>query len=155
MGVRIPATGTGDATPIVASDLIAGEHHQYMKLETGDAGTATPVTSTNPLPTGFGKTLKFVAISQGAAATTQLVAADATRKIKVANYVVVLAATGSVKFIDSNGDLTGLMTFGQYGGVAAPGQAASHWFETAVNAPLSIVSNGGAANGHLSYFLEA
>ncbi len=107
------------------------------------------------LPTGQGKTLLFVAIAQGAAGTTQLVAANATKKIKVCSYTFIMSLAGTVKFADGAADLTGAMPIVASGGVSANGQTSSHLFETAVNSALSIVTTVGAATGHLSYFLEA
>ncbi len=51
MAVTIPATGSGTATPVVASDLVAGEHTQFMKLRDGTAGStaAIPGDATNGL----------------------------------------------------------------------------------------------------------
>lgn len=37
--VTLPAQGTGDSTPKVATDLIASEHHQFVKLEDATAGS--------------------------------------------------------------------------------------------------------------------
>ncbi len=44
------ATGAPNGTAI-ATDQIAGVEHQLVKLEFGQAGSATPVSSANPLPT--------------------------------------------------------------------------------------------------------
>lgn len=38
--VTIPATGSGDATPLVATDQIGSAHHQLVKVEWGPADTA-------------------------------------------------------------------------------------------------------------------
>ena len=43
-------TSGGDGSP-VAVDLVAGLTYPIVKLATGDAGTVTPVTSTNRVPT--------------------------------------------------------------------------------------------------------
>lgn len=50
--VTIPATGSGTATPVVATDDIGGVHHQLVKLEWGPADTAnqTDTASGKPLP---------------------------------------------------------------------------------------------------------
>ena len=37
MAVTIPATGTGTATPVVATESITSEHYQFMKLVDGAA----------------------------------------------------------------------------------------------------------------------
>lgn len=101
-----------------------------------------------------GKTLQFVAIAQGAAGTTALVsAAGAGVKIKVVSYVFTLSADGTAKFTGT-GDLTGAMDVAAKGGVVAVGHAQNHLLETAANAALSIVTTGGAAKGHLAYFVE-
>ena len=116
----------------------------------------TKVIGTVNQGTGQGKTLLFGVITQGAAGTTELVAADATKKVKLVSYVVVLDAAGSVKFTDGTADLTGVMPIAANGGVASPGQPAAHLLETAaVNRPLNIVTVTGKAFGHFSYYLEA
>jgi len=51
--VTIPLTGSGDATAIVATDEVGGAQHQYVKLEFGADGTATKVSSSDPLPVTF------------------------------------------------------------------------------------------------------
>ena len=48
--VTIPLTGSGDATAVVATDEVGGAQHQYVKLEFGADGTATKVSSSDPLP---------------------------------------------------------------------------------------------------------
>lgn len=48
--VTIPATGSGDATPIVATDKIGGVDYQRVKLTWGTDGTATDASASNPLP---------------------------------------------------------------------------------------------------------
>ena len=116
------------------------------------AGSAT-IGAVNQT-TGQGKTLLFAAITQSVAGTTQLVAADSTKKIKVVSYVFTLSLAGTVKFTGT-ADLTAAMTFAANGGASAIGAPSAHIMETAVNNALSIVSTVGAANGHISYFLEA
>lgn len=49
--VTIPATGSGTATPVIATDDIAGVHHQAVLLEWGPDGTA------NRTDTASGKSL--------------------------------------------------------------------------------------------------
>lgn len=146
----------------------------FVRLSDGSAAIATLPVSLASLPalaagsanigdvdiasvaTGQGKTLLFGAITQGAAGTTQLVAADATKKVKIASYTIVMDAAGSVKFTDGTVDLSGVMPMAANGGVAQPGQPAGHLLETAaINRPLNIVTVTGKAFGHFSYFLEA
>ena len=42
--VTIPATGSGDATPQVSTDLVSGAHYQYVKLADGTVGGSAPAT---------------------------------------------------------------------------------------------------------------
>lgn len=162
--VRENATTYIHANVVYNSSTLAWERMKQPILEAGSV-TISGLISVGSLPaitgtvtaniaTGGGKTLKFVAIAQTVAGTTTLVVADATKKIKVVNYTLALSALGTTKFIDGIGDLTGAMSIAANGVISANGQASSHLFETAVNSTLSIVTTGGAANGHLSYFLE-
>ena len=48
--VTLPLTGSGDATAIVATDEVGSAHYQYNKLAFGADGTATKVSSADPLP---------------------------------------------------------------------------------------------------------
>lgn len=111
-------------------------------------------TAVATVATGQGKTLVYGSITQGGVGTTLLVAADATRHIKVINYVIVMSAAGNCKFIDSAGDLTGNMPLAANSGVAASSDSSTPWFQTGVNKSLSIVTTGGAVFGHFAYFLE-
>lgn len=47
--VTIPASGTGTATPVVATDDVAGVHYQKVKLDVGGDGASTPVNGTIPV----------------------------------------------------------------------------------------------------------
>lgn len=48
--VTIPASGTGTATPVVATDDVSGVHYQRVKLDVGGDGVALPVVQVD----GFG-----------------------------------------------------------------------------------------------------
>lgn len=118
------------------------------------AAETTKVIGTTNLATGGGRTLLFGAIAQGAAGTTSLVGAQVGLKIKVVSYTFTLSATGTAQFTGPT-VTTGAMDIATNGGVVMVGQVSSHLLETAVNTALSIVTTGGAAKGHFSYFLEA
>jgi hypothetical protein len=108
-------------------------------------GTATGTTG-----------LLFGAISTSSSGDTTLVAADATRKIKVVSYVVVAASAVSVKFKSASNDVTGAEPFAANGGAAVLGTTFAHLFETVANQALVINLSGAVAvGGHFSYFLEA
>jgi hypothetical protein len=153
--VRMSRWDTGTLSWVVwDGSLTAGSLAIGSVVVTSISAGANTIGNVNQT-TGQGKTLLFASIAQGGAGTTQLVAADATKKIKVVSYVFVMSLSGTVKFIDSAGDLTGAMPILTSGGVSAPGQTSSHWFESGVNKSLSIVTTTGAATGHIAYFLEA
>lgn len=144
-GASLPAgtNNIGDVDVLTLPALVAGN------ANIGDVDVAS-------VATGQGKTLLFAAITQAAAGTTQLVAADAAAKIKVVSYVVVLDAAGSFKFADGVADLSGVMPVAANGGVSAVGQPSSHLLETAaVNRALSITTVTGKAFGHIAYIKEA
>ena len=128
----------------------------YAWDATGLTWVRVVADSSGRLIAGSGKTLLFAAIAQGAAGSTTLVSADTTKKIKVVSYAFTMSAIGTAKFTDGTADLTGAFDITQYGGLAVEGDGGNHLFETAaVNRPLNIVTTGGAAKGHIAYFLEA
>jgi hypothetical protein len=100
--------------------------------------------------------LLFAVIDTNSSGDNTIVAADATRKIKVVSYVMVASAAVAVRWKSGAGtSLSGTMAFAANGGVISPGNTASHLFETAVN--TNLVLNLGAAqqvSGHMSYFLQ-
>ncbi len=95
----------------------------------------------------------FGSLSQGAAGTTALVAADATRKVKLVSYQICMDAAGTVQFTDGTANLSGAMAVDDKIDMCA--QPNNHIIETAaINRPLNLVTTTGAAKGHFSYFLE-
>jgi hypothetical protein len=54
MGITIPATGSGTQTPVVATEVISGNHYQFLKLVDPQVGSLDPFgTSANPIFTRF------------------------------------------------------------------------------------------------------
>lgn len=106
-----------------------------------------------------GLTILFAPISGAAAGDNTIVASDATRKIKVLNYVIVADAPVSAKWKSGAGtDLSGAMSLVASSGVSSPvGSPAQSWLlETAVGDALVINLSGAVGlRGHVSYFLEA
>jgi hypothetical protein len=104
---------------------------------------------------GQGTFLQYGVITQAGAGTTQLVAAQGgSLKIKVVSYVFTMSVTGTAKF-SATADLTGVMDISATGGAVVLGQPSVPLFETGANQSLSIVTTGGSAKGHFSYFVEA
>ena len=107
----------------------------------------------DPLSAGFYETAE-VAVSQGAAGTTSIVAGVAGKKIYVTGYELTLDAAGTIKFTEVAGDLSG--TFNA-GGSAAPALIveANHpvvWTSTA-GEDLKITTATGKAQGIVKYYV--
>lgn len=145
--VKISVSASGGGSGFVKD--VAGDKINPATKENQTNGTQVA----NP-SLGQGKTLQYGVITQGGAGTTSLVGAQgASLKIKVVSYVFTIDTAGTVKFTGS-GDLTGAMTLVEKGGAVAISQPSSPLFETGANQALSIVSTGGAVQGHFSYFVE-
>lgn len=64
--VTLPATGSGTATPAVATDDVGGAHYQRMKLDAGGDGVSVPLVAGQQLAAA---SLPVVLASDGGAAT--------------------------------------------------------------------------------------
>ncbi len=84
--VSLPLTGAGGTTATVATDEVSSAHYQYVKPAFGADGTATPVSSANPLPvTGYpviSATANNVGsvVSVGVGASVEVLAANSARR---------------------------------------------------------------------------
>lgn len=112
------------------------------------------VTAT--VPTGGGSTILHAVIDIAAATTTQIVAADATKKIKVLSYFLFSAGTNTVTLKRGTTKVAGEfamtvgMPLGMSGSILAP------VFATAANEALNITTSGiSQLSGHITYILEA
>jgi hypothetical protein len=119
----------------------------------------TPNTSPWLTDNRRGQTILFAAIDHGSSGDNTIVAADATKKIKVLSYQIV--ATGAVDVAWKSGAstaLTGAMALAAAGSVVQVyGGTPSAWIlQTAVNEALVLNLSGAVAvDGHVAYFLEA
>lgn len=96
---------------------------------------------------------KFAAISASSSGNNTLIAAVASKKIRVLSYTLVCttAVTAKLQSGASGTDLTGAMPFGANGGVSAPFNPLGH-FETAVNTLLNLsLGSAVAVAGHICY----
>ena len=48
--VTIPASGTGSATPVIATDDVGGRHFQRIKIDVGAEGVSALLGAANPVP---------------------------------------------------------------------------------------------------------
>lgn len=92
------------------------------------------------------KNIIYVPVAQGAAGTTVLAAASPNQKHKIIGVVLMLDATGTLKFIDGSGDLTGAMPIAANGGFVLP-SSLFPYTQTATNSALSLVTVTGKATG--------
>jgi len=104
-----------------------------------------------------GQTVLFGVIDTAASGFTTLVAADATKKIKILSYAFVCGGTVDVYLAAAAAKLTGSMPFIANTGIASPvaTPAGGHLTETPVNTAFRInLSDAVQVSGHFSYFLE-
>lgn len=105
------------------------------------------------------QTVLFAAISASSSGDNAIVAADATRKIKLLSYLFISA--GNVNATWKSGAATSLSgalpLIANVGAGLGPATAAGgHLMETAVNQALVLNLSGAVqVSGHISYFLEA
>lgn len=106
-------------------------------------------------PINNGKTVTYVSVAQGAAGSTVLASADATKKHKVVSAVLILDAAGSVKFTDGVGDLTGAMPVDANGGFVLSNTINPYTETGAINRALNLVTVTGKAFGVVGILTEA
>lgn len=159
------AITAGSGTSIASDDIGGGVQAQRVKPVWGVDGTGTDTQVAQPLPVqatlestqmsnaGTIVTPKYVSINTSASGATALVAADATKKIRVLSYVIVADAANAVKFQSATTDLTGAMSLAANGGASVPFSPVGH-FETAANQALNInLGSAFGVRGHLTYAL--
>lgn len=116
-------------------------------------------TTTQPVDLRRGFTLAFAIIDVAASGDNTIVAADATRKVKVLSYSMVADAAVTVRWKSGAGSsLSGAMSFIQNGGISDGNgnSAATQWImETAVNQALTLnLGSAVGVRGRMTYFLE-
>lgn len=119
-----------------------------------------PNTGQNERDTGDLKgtnTILFAKVDTASSGDTQIVAANATKKIKLLSCVLVCGGNVNIKWRSGTTDLSGAIPCTQFSGyvlpASSPGQG--HYLETAVNAALNINLSGAVqVSGHISYYLE-
>lgn len=155
--------GSGGST--FASDEISTVHHPRVKVEWGADGAANDTSATNPLPVqtvaessemragGSAVTPKFAVIDAATSGDNTLVAAVASKKIRVLALFAVATGAVNVRFESGAGGtaLTGQMNLVANTGFVLPFNPAG-WFETAVNTLLNMeLSAAVSVDGSLVY----
>ena len=113
-----------------------------------------PTVVTNAA-TAEGKTLTFVPIAQGAAGTTVLVVADATKKHKLMGFVGTITLAGTMKFTDGAGDLSGAFDLANNGGMVLPTSIIPYLQTSTTNTALNLVSTVSTIKGFAVILTEA
>lgn len=138
--------------------IVRGDNEQSELLGQKTAAGSIPVVlASDQTPQAAAATsgLLFGSIAVAGAGDNQLVAANATKKIKVVSYVIVASAAVSAKWRSGTTDLAGAMAFAANSGAAMAGSTQAHLFETAINQAFNVNLSGAVAvAGHFSYFLE-
>ena len=154
----------GATTPTVGQKTMAAS----VPVVISSDQTAVPISGTvvvtnagtfavqNTPAQNSGKTVNRFVLAQGVTAgTTVIAAADASNKHKIVGVLLTMNLTGTVKFIDSSGDLTGAMDVTIAGGFVIPPSADFPFIQTgAINRSISIVTTVGGANGVILYITE-
>lgn len=148
-----------DAT--VATEDVAGIHHQKNKIEYGGDGAATMVETIAPLPVkpGAPVTGDYTGASVNASTSGEnsLIAGTASQSIRVMAMFLVFAAGCTVKFRDGAGgtDLTGDMTI-KPGGSIVLDPSGEPWLKTTNgNAFVMVLSAAVQVSGRIQYTKSA
>jgi len=113
----------------------------------GNSLTVDGTVTANPA-TGFGKTITYVSVAQGAAGTTVLAAASPSNKHKILGAALVMSAAGTLKFNDGAAvDLTGAMDIAANAGFVLPTGFVPYTQTSTTNTALQLVTTTGAAKG--------
>jgi hypothetical protein len=160
-------TNSGSGGSTFASDDIGGVHYSRVKPSWGADGSATDTSVAAPMPVqaslesnqmtagGTVVTPKFAVISASSSGNNTLVAAVASKKIRVLACVVQCNAAVNVKFQSGAGgtDLTGLFYNAANTGFSMSYNPAG-WFETTSNTLLNLNLSGAVAVGGCLTYIE-
>lgn len=158
-------TNAGSGGNTFASDDIGGTHYARVKPSWGADGSATDTSVSAPLPVqasiesnqmtagGTVVTPKFAVIDAATSGDNTLVAAVASKKIRVLALWLVSAGTVNVRFESGAGGtaLSGQANLVANTGFVLPFNPAG-WFETASNTLLNLELSGAVSvDGSLTY----
>jgi hypothetical protein len=148
--------GTGTT---IATDDVGSAHHQYVKLEYGADGTATKVSSTNPLPTSNATSITMVARATFTITLASLANAAARQSTMITNSSNYPAALVNLKITSGGSAPTAGTVYEVYllrsdGTQADDGAGASDAGITIENAPLlgTIVTTATTAKAFYGVF---
>ena len=157
--LTLPATSS-----VVAADDISSVFYQRVKIAHGADGSATDTQVSQPLPVqttldsnqmstaGTIVTPKFASISVSSSGDNDIVAAVASKKIRVLTYVIVAAGSVDAKWRShTTTDKSGAMPLVANTGISAPFSPVGH-LETAAGEKLTLnLSAAVGVRGHITY----
>jgi hypothetical protein len=110
--VSLPLTGAGGTTATVATDEVSSAHYQYVKPAFGADGTATPVSTADPLPVtaNAGTNLNTSALATESTLSTYTGNQRASAASNAGSQVSVSAAS-STTLLASNASRKGLLLY--------------------------------------------
>lgn len=140
-----------DGAALVRALLSVGIEVDLLANPGEDIGDVTARLATDYLKNGTTNLTPKFAIINAASGDNEIVAAVVGKKIRVLSYQAVLAAAATFRFEDGAAGtaLTGIMSFGNNGGISVPFSPLGH-FETTANTALSLEVTGDA-DGHITY----
>jgi len=134
----------------VIAQLIGKHGDGFVTLEATEAGSLKVEEQGND------HTVLQVAISGSYSGGVELIAADATKKIKITNIFLVVSGAVSLKFMSDTTNLSGVMELGDTDeprGMVIP--LGNFPMETAVNKNFKLHADGATAiMGYCNYYLE-
>lgn len=151
------AASTAGTDGDYAAPILDSTGRQWVHVGAIDAGTAVigtvgSIVSDSAAP-ATGLTPLFATISVSATGDNSIVAADASKKIRVLSYVLTASGATNAKWRKATTDISGLLYMGPTGGVSAAYCPTGH-FETGTNQALQLnLSNSTAVGGHIVYVL--
>lgn len=156
LGSDNDVTVTSSALPTGAATA-ANQTTANTSLSSIDTKLSGPMPSSDETSTVYSGTTaltpKFAAIAASSSGNNTLVAAVASKKIRVLSFTLVGSGTVNAKFQSGAGgtDLTGLFYMTAYSGASVTYSPVGH-FETASNTLLNLnLSAATAVGGHLTY----
>lgn len=125
-----------------------------VNIQDGGNSITVDGTITATTVTAFNKTITYVPVSQSVAGTTVIATASPSNKHKILGASLVMDLTGTLKFADTDGDLTGAMAIVTNGGFVWPMSIIPYQQTTLVNKALNLVTTVGAVKGVVMVLTE-
>lgn len=142
----VPITLDGETVTVTATDL------DIRDIAATSDSVSAALDSSRIMAGTTAMTPKFAVISAASATDNEIVAAVASKKIRVLSYALVCAAANTVTWKSATaGNISGSMSFAANGGISAPENKYGHFQTTAGEALELTLSAAEQVSGHLTY----